>query len=182
MDSFELIDRKTMSRVIADASARAAAGVPHALFVLHVERLGEVIEHCGEEGEAALLAIVGRRLGDQLGPGVPAARLCADRFAVVKDRCLPRDALTIARRIRNVLEGGVFRWRDLSFRVGVCVGVVEVVPGSSAGSMLERAANACSEARSVGGDGVLFIDDSPEARITVEREHAWRDHVREVIV
>lgn len=164
------------------AVARAEAGVPHALFVLHVERLAEIGGRCGREAETALLDLVALVLTNLIGDGYPLCRLADDRVALIQGRCAPSRVPGVARQMRSVLEGGVFVWRSGRFRLGVNVGAAVLVPAPGGpGALIRRAREACVAARELGGRGCVLMDGTERQRIQLERERIWIERLRETI-
>lgn len=167
---------------IARARALVTAGVPHAIFVIHVERLQNVIRQCGQEAEEALLETIGRLIERECGPWLAHCRTRVDRIAILKRDCPRHRAVTFAHRICDVLDSEVFRWRGLTFRVGATVGLLELEnQPEGVDDLLGRATDACMAARSLGSDGVMVLTGQPGEQARVERERAWRDHIHETL-
>jgi GGDEF domain-containing protein len=169
-----------------EATARAmhlaAGGIPHAVFVIHIERLKCVTERCGYEAGESLVAEIMQRLVRKCGPWQAYCRLSAERIAILKKDCSCRDAMAFAHRINDALGGEPFRWRGLTFRAGAAVGLLELdrqVEGID--DLLGRAAEACAAARSLGSGGVVVFTGLPGEREALDRERAWREHIQETL-
>ena len=169
-----------------EATARAmhlaASGIPHAVFVIHVEHLKCVTERCGQQAGESLIAEIVQRLVRNCGPWQTYCQLSAERFAILKKDCSHRDALAFAHRINDALCGEPFRWRGLTFRTGAAVGLLELnrqIEGID--DLLGRATEACVAARSLGSDGVVVFTGHPGEREALERELAWREHIHETL-
>ena len=169
-----------------EAAARAlrlaAAGIPHAVFVIHVERLKCVAQRCGHEAGESLVAEIVQRLRRKCGPWQAYCRLSAEKIAILKNDCSRRDAVAFAHRINDALGGEPFRWRGLTFRAGAAVGLLELdrqLEGID--DLLGRATEACAAARSLGSDGVVVFTGLPGEREALDRERAWREHIHETL-
>lgn len=173
----------TFRDAVARARQRVAAGIPHAIFVIRVERLRDATEHCGHEAGLVLLEKIDRLLVREAGPWNADCRPSVDQIAILKQDCRRRDAIALAHRICNVLNAETFCWHDLTFRVGATIGVLELEEQPEGiDDLLGRATEACDAARSLGNDGVLVFTGHPGEREAVERERAWREHISETLV
>jgi GGDEF domain-containing protein len=176
------VSRDVFKRSVGIAAARSASGVPHALFVVHVERLADITDRCGFGAEGALLDLAALILTNLTGDRFPLCRLENDQLAVIKDRCVPSQVSTIARQMRTALEGGVFIWQDLHFRLGVNVGVVVLTPAPGGpGALIRRAREACVAARELGNRGCLLLEGTEREKARIEKDRAWFDQLRETI-
>lgn len=169
-----------------EATARAmhlaATGIPHAVFVIHVERLKCVTERCGHDAAESLVAEIVQRLARSCGPWQMYCRLSAERIAILKKDCSHREALAFAHRINGALGGEPFRWHGLTFRTGAAVGLLELDRQVEAiDDLLGRATEACMAARSLGSGGVVVFTGHPGEREALERERAWREHIHETL-
>ena len=177
-----LIELEDLIERLRDAARGVAAGVPHALFAIHLEPFARAADECGEEGASALEQVVLGALQMQIGHSLCIARVSGDDFALLKDRCLPRDAPALAQRLRGALQGGTFRWHGRAFRLDACVGAVEVLPeDGQAEAMLSRALEACYAAQALGSRGILVVDGDNDPCGQVRGEQQWRDHIREIL-
>jgi GGDEF domain-containing protein len=182
-DPSPFTDRHAFHRDLRVAMAGARSGVPHALFVVHIERFADAVSRCGPDAAVALQQLVHHNLTQQLGPDRCICRLRPDRFCLLEDRCPPRDAAILARRILGAFGGGVFRWKRLAFRLGARVSVVELGAPDLAGAeeALRRADQACHASVLLGNEGILALYGRPDEHVALSREIEWRDHLREVL-
>ncbi len=164
------------------ASRRAAAGVPHALFVVHLERLQDISIRCGRKAERSLLDLVGLTLGNLVGHRYPACRLSDDHIAVIKDGCPSSLAPMVARQICAALEGGTFIWHGRHFRLGANVGITSLHPTPRGpGSLIDRGLKACAAAQELGNRSYFILDGAPEESRRLARDRDWYQHLSETL-
>lgn len=169
-------------RAVGIAAARGAAGTPHALFVLHLERLDDVANRCGPEAENTLLDLVALVLRNLTGDQFPLCRLAIDQIAVIRERCVPSQVSVLARQMRTALEGGVFIWRGRHFRLAVHVGAAVLLPEPGGpGALVRRAGKACHAARESGVAGCIMLDGSERERARMKTDRAWIEHLGQTI-
>ena len=176
-------DEPEFRSAVVRAASLVTAGVPHAIFVVHVARLASVRRHCGNEAELALVTKIRRLLAHRCEPWLAHCRTRIDQIAILKRDCRRRDAVAIAHGICDVLDRETFSWHGLSFRLGATVGLLELedVP-EGIGDWLARATDACAAARSLGNEGVLMLTGRLGEQAVVDRERAWREHINEMLV
>lgn len=177
------VPRDAFERCVKIAAARGESGVPHALFVLHVERLDDIASACGPDAEAAVLDLIALVLTNLTGNRFPYCRLDPHRLAVIKSHCVPSNSPTVARQIRTSLQGGVFIWHGRHFRLGVSVGAAVLLPeNGGTGGLIDRAWAASIAARDLGNQGYLMLDGSAGEKARIDNDRAWLEHLSETIV
>lgn len=166
-----------------DTAARGtAAGVPHALFVIHLERMQDITARCGRKAEMSLLDLVGLTLNNLVGHRFPACRLTADHIAVIKDGCPSSMAPMVARQICAALEGGTFVWHGRHFRLGANVGITTLHPTSRGpGALIARAMRACAAAGELGNRSYVILEGTPQESRDLARDRDWYRRLSETI-
>lgn len=176
------VPRAEFEAFIDSAARRSAAGVPHALFVIHLERLLDISARCGQKAEKSLLDLVGLTLGNLVGHRFPACRLKDDHIAVIKDGCPSSMAPMAARQICAALEGGTFIWHGRHFRLGANVGITTLHPSARGpGALVNRALRACAAAQELGNRSYFLLDGTPEESRRLARDRDWFEHLSETI-
>lgn len=182
LDVISWVTRAEFEAFIDTATRKAAAGVPHALFVIHLERLLDVAARCGRKAERSLLDLVGATLNNLLGHRYPACRLKEDHIAVIKGGCPGSAAPRVARQICAALEGGTFIWQGRHFRLGANVGITALHPvprGSCA--LVDRALRACAAAQELGDRSYVMLEGTPEESRRLAQDRDWYEHLSETI-
>lgn len=176
------VARAEFETEIDSAARRTAAGVPHALFVIHLERLLDVSARCGKKAEQSLLDLVGVTLSNLVGHQFPACRLKQDHIAVIKPGCPPTRAPMIARQICAAIEGGTFIWRGRHFRLGANVGITALHPSArGASGLIDRALRACAAAQELGDRSYFILEGKPEESRRLAQDRDWFEHLRETL-
>jgi GGDEF domain-containing protein len=164
------------------AARQSAAGVPHALFVIHLERLADISARCGPAAEKSLLDLVVLTLNNLVGHRFPACRLKEDHIAVIKDGCPLSMAPMTARQICAALEGGTFIWHGRHFRLGANVGITDLHPEAGGPrALIHRALRACGAAQELGNRSYLILEGTPKESRELARDRDWFEHLSETI-
>lgn len=182
LDVVSWVTREQFEPVIDAAARRTAAGVPHALFVVHLERFLDISARCGRRAERSLLDLVSVTLGNLVGHRFPACRLKDDHIAVIKSGCPSFTAPTVARQICAALEGGTFIWHGRHFRMGANVGIATLHPTPRGpGALINRALRACAAAQDLGNRSYVMLEGTKEESRRLARDRDWFEHLSETI-
>ncbi|MBI3525990.1 MAG: EAL domain-containing protein [Betaproteobacteria bacterium] len=127
----------------------------HALLYLDLDQFKVVNDTCGHSAGDELLRQLTARIQAKMRESDTFARLGGDEFGVLLENC-PLDQ---AERLANVLldEVGAFHftWLDMSFAVGVSIGLVAITASSGdSASVLSAADTACYAAKDKGRNRV----------------------------
>lgn len=157
----------------ADSELRriGASGEGAALLIVDIDRFRHVNELGGEKAGDALLADIGARLRRRVRRTDIAARISADRFALLQiDLSTPGDAETLAGRLLGDLRSRR-RVGDREVDISVSIGIA-VVPGDGTGAedLIRRAELAVTAAQSAGRDRYSFF--APELEQAAQRRRA----------
>ncbi|HSS65227.1 MAG TPA: GGDEF domain-containing protein [Gammaproteobacteria bacterium] len=182
LDVISWVPRAQFEACIDTAARRSAAGVPHALFVIHLERLLDIAARCGQKAERSLLDLVGLTLNNLVGHRFPACRLRQDHIAVIKDGCPSSMAPMVARQICAALEGGTFVWHGRHFRLGANVGITTLHPTPRGpGALVDRALRACAAAQELGNRSYFILEGRAEESRRLAEDRDWFQHLSETI-
>ena len=77
-----LIERKDFIERLRNAARGVAAGVPHALFAIHLEPYARAADECGAQGASALEQVVVGAIQMQIGPSLCVAQVSGEEFAL----------------------------------------------------------------------------------------------------
>jgi GGDEF domain-containing protein len=182
LDALSWVSPAEFKACVDSAARRSAAGVPHALFIIHLERLLDISARCGPKAEKSLLDLVGLTLSNLVGHRFPACRLKEDHIAVIKHGCPLSMAPMAARQICGALEGGTFIWHGRHFRLGANVGITDLHPDSRGpGVLIDRALRACAAAQELGNRSYMILEGTPEESRQLDRDRDWFEHLSETI-
>ena len=131
----------------------------HAVLYLDLDRFKEVNDTCGHAAGDDLLCEISVLLQRKLRQGDTLARLGGDEFGVLLENCDPDHAARIAEGLRDAVSHASFAARDLSFKLGVSIGLVPVADGEHSVAGVLRAADAsCYRAKGSGRNRVHVYD------------------------
>jgi diguanylate cyclase (GGDEF)-like protein/PAS domain S-box-containing protein len=132
---------------------------PHALLFLDLDQFKLVNDTCGHLAGDELLRQISTLMRTRIRAQDTFARLGGDEFAVLLEFCPRVEALRVAQTLLELVQGFRFGWRDLSFGVGVSIGLVEISDGWSDSAALLRAADsACYTAKDRGRNRICIYE------------------------
>ncbi|WJW74277.1 EAL domain-containing protein [Thiohalobacter sp. IOR34] len=137
------------------SSAQMLSRSEHVLCYLDLDQFKVVNDTCGHMAGDELLRQVAGLLVQQIRASDTLARLGGDEFAVLMEHCPLDQAEHLADRMREVIEGFRFQWRNRRFTIGVSIGVVPVLGNSaSLEEIMSLADSACYAAKEQGRNRV----------------------------
>ena len=182
LDVTHWVERADFEAAIDSAAWKSGAGVPHALFVIHLERLQDIAAGCGRRAENSLLDLVGATLNNLIGHRYPACRLKSDYIAIIKGGCPASMAPMAARQICAALEGGTFIWHGRHFRLGANVGITTLHPTTRGpGVFIDRALRACAAAQELGNRSYFVLEGKPAETRRLAEDRDWYEHLSETL-
>ncbi|WGL15003.1 EAL domain-containing protein [Microbulbifer bruguierae] len=153
----------------------------HILLYLDVYQFKIVNDTLGYSAGDALLVALAKILSCCLGQGDLLGRVGSDEFALLLKDCTLEEAKRIVTRLREAVNGFVFRWEDSETRPALSIGAVSVDRRAPPASQLLASANdACGAARDQGRNRVKFFGDSRKA-LEKRRESTWLTEIHAAI-
>jgi diguanylate cyclase (GGDEF)-like protein/PAS domain S-box-containing protein len=145
-----------------------------ALLYLDLDQFKLINDTCGHEAGDLLLRDLGQRLaGMVLEPHV-FARLGGDEFGVLLDQVDEAYAMNLAERLRRLIMDFRFEFQELTFRVGVSIGVTFFSPGQDTpAAILSRADVACYMAKEEGRNRIHVYRSGDLTMIQRHSEIQW---------
>ena len=162
----------------AARSQTTARGGAVFVMVVSLDRFANTQDALGRATGDALLRVAGDRLNACLGPTDSLARLEGEVFGllVTTSRDEPRDAATVAARVREALREPL-QAEGLELNVTASVGIaVWPADAADADTLIAYAEAALHDAKNAGGDACRFyaVDMNARAVAALELEHALR--------
>ncbi len=151
-----LVNRAEFERRLhATLAATKTHGTRHALCYMDLDQFKVVNDTAGHAAGDELLKQICVLLSGMIGDGDTLARIGGDEMGLLLvDTPLER-AQTVAQSMVNSIRDHRFDWGGRSYRVGVSVGLVPIVPGAeSAAQILTQADVACYIAKQNGRNRV----------------------------
>ena len=167
-----------LARVVADR--RSGAG--HALLYLDLDQFKIVNDTCGHDAGDELLRQISLLLAGQMRADDILSRLGGDEFGVILEGCTPEAAVRIAEAMLTAVRELSFGWQDRVFRVGVSIGVVHFVGGTTTTTEVMSAADkACYYAKEQGRNRLhAYSPDDDEMRKR-SGEMQWVSRIHEAM-
>lgn len=136
----------------------------HALCYLDLDQFKVINDTCGHTAGDELLRQISLLLEGNVRKRDTVARLGGDEFGVLMEHCSLEQAQRVASKLRNQIHNYRFVWEDLSFQVGVSIGLVPINAASEGLEGILRSADAaCYAAKDAGRNRVnVYRDDDEE--------------------
>lgn len=135
-----------------------------ALLFIDLDGFKVVNETYGHAAGDELLIAVAKRLRSSLRDGDLGARLGGDEFVALLDGCTMRDAKELANRLLTSLSAPYALSRG-RVAVTVSIGIVNVVPPTTAEAALRDADRAMSEAKAAGRNRISIFEGAMRDRV-----------------
>ncbi len=151
-----LHNRRAFERELREMTEVGKTNAPCALLYLDLDQFKVLNDTCGHDAGDQLLAQLGKVLKDMIAPPDLFARTGGDEFAVLLRNRTDQQAMTVAESLRKAILDFRFILRELSFSVGVSIGIAPFVAGKDvAGDVLSRADVACYRAKEEGRNRIF---------------------------
>jgi len=139
----------------------------HALCFMDLDQFKVVNDTCGHTAGDEMLRQLGSILQEAVRHRDTLARLGGDEFGVLMEHCSLDDAHRVATSLQKAVHNYQFVWEELSFQVGVSMGLVaitETIPNLT--ELLKQADAACYMAKDKGRNRihVYHAEDSEMAQ------------------
>lgn len=148
----------------------------HVLCYLDLDQFKVINDSCGHVAGDELLRQVADLLGRTVRRQDLVARLGGDEFAIFMENCPINQGCATAERILEQFRQFRFLWGNLSYGVGVSIGVVPVsFSDKQLNDLLKKADSACYAAKEAGRNRVrVYREEIPSGPSpSNEMEYAW---------
>jgi len=154
----ELFNRATFIECMGLAlEATRNQGANHYLLYLDLDGVKTVNDMAGHEAGDQLIKTTAQTIRNAIGQKDCAGRLGGDEYAVLLRHCPLILAHAIADGIRKNIADNPFEWEGNSYDVTISIGGAVLDSGvSDIQSIVNRADEACYQAKNSGGDRVIF--------------------------
>ncbi len=164
-----LRNRAAFDRHLRDLTGGKDRRAKHALLYLDLDQFKLINDTRGHETGDRLLIELTKRMRALIHKPDIIARLGGDEFGVLVLDAHEKTVLLLAEELRRAVLDYRFKERDLTFTVGVSIGVSFFSPGERASEVLSRADIACYIAKGSGRNAihVYRMDD-----VSMMRHHS----------
>ena len=178
-----LINRTEFERRLESALQSAAEQARHhAVMYMDLDQFKVVNDTCGHAAGDQLMRQVATLLLHCLREGDTLARIGGDEFGVLLENCQPEAASRIAEKLRQTLTDFQFAWANLSFNIGVSIGLVNIQQGLfTLAEVLRQADTACYIAKEKGRNRVQVYHADDSELTSRQGEMEWVGRLQRAI-
>ena len=171
----ELVNRSEFENRLKRAlnSARAQE-TSYALLYLDLDQFKIINDACGHNAGDQLLQQLGALLKSKIRWRDTLARLGGDEFGVLLEGCTIDEAVRTAEVLRELVADFRFIWEERTFRLGVSIGVVPIMPNTDdVASLMTAADSACAAAKDAGRDRIYCYEENDIDLMKRRKEMQW---------
>ncbi|WP_246434496.1 putative bifunctional diguanylate cyclase/phosphodiesterase [Teredinibacter haidensis] len=170
-----LYNRRTLELFLERTlKKKAPNSPPTALIYIDVDQLKVVNDTCSHKAGDEFIRQLVKKINEYNQQFDFFARIGGDEFAIVIASSSEQQALELAEILRNTAEDFTFKWKELSFRQSVSIGIAlssrEI---HSIVEMLATADAACFSAKQAGRNRVVLHREASESNDTNRTEMLW---------
>ncbi|MEJ2392632.1 MAG: EAL domain-containing protein [Gammaproteobacteria bacterium] len=174
-----LINRSEFERLLTRALENKSNHEHHSLLYLDLDQFKIVNDTSGHVAGDVLLQQIAVLLQKTVRETDVVARLGGDEFAVFLPHCMIDQASEIGEKIRQAINEFIFIWEDRQFRIGVCIGAVEINSAGRDFSDLMRAADlSCYAAKDHGRNRIHIYREEDQELIERHSEMQWVERLQ----
>ncbi len=127
----------------------------HALCFMDLDQFKVVNDNCGHAAGDEMLRQIGKLFQSTVRNSDTLARLGGDEFGLLMEHCSLTDAYRVATSLQSAIQDYQFFWEELSFRVGVSIGLVPITNmTANMTELLKNADVACYIAKEKGSNRI----------------------------
>lgn len=177
-----LVNRASFENRLYALTKRNGITPLKALLYLDLDQFKLINDTCGHEVGDHLLANLSRQLRNVVPEPHCLARLGGDEFGILVVNCPEDEVLALAEVIRQTVVDYRYRMQDLSFQVGVSIGVAFFVVGEDTPSaLLSRADVACHMAKEQGRNRIHCYRNEDLDMLRRHGEIHWISQLRSAL-
>ncbi len=179
-----LYNRREFERRLSAAIAAQDAGAPSgALLYMDLDQFKLINDTSGHFAGDQLLAQLASLFAGILPENAVVARLGGDEFAILVDHTDEAQAIALAEKVRQEIDGYVFGWEQRNYTVSASIGVVMLAgPGLSQRALMAYADTACYMAKERGRNRVHLFSESDATTTQRRSEMEWAGRIRQALV
>lgn len=151
------------------------------LCYMDLDQFKIVNDTCGHAAGDELLRQLTKLFQSRIRSSDVLARLGGDEFGLLLSGCPLDDAVPIVDGMRALVEEFRFSWEGKAFAVGVSIGLVQIEPGETLGSLLSAADSACYAAKDAGRNRIHIYQANDEQLLERRGEMLWVNRLRQAL-
>lgn len=151
------------------------------LCYMDLDQFKVVNDTCGHAAGDELLRQLTKLLQSRIRSSDVLARLGGDEFGLLLAGCPLAEAVLIVDGMRASVEAFRFSWEGNTFAVGVSIGLVQIEPGETLGSLLSAADSACYAAKDAGRNRIHIYQADDHQLLERRGEMQWVNRLRKAL-
>jgi diguanylate cyclase (GGDEF)-like protein/PAS domain S-box-containing protein len=170
---------KRLERALRSAKAKEAS---YALLHLDLDQFKIINDACGHSAGDEMLRQLSALLKSKIRWRDTLSRLGGDEFGVLLESCSVDEAMRTAEALREAVNEFRFVWDERTFRLGVSIGVVPILPGSDdIASLISAADSACAAAKEGGRNRVYTYEETDIDLMRRRKEMQWAARINNAL-
>ena len=170
-------ERRLLALLLKPAQERG----DQVLCYMDLDQFKVVNDTCGHAAGDELLRQLTKLLQSRIRSSDMLARLGGDEFGLLLAGCPLAEAVQIVDGMRALVEAFRFSWQGNTFAVGVSIGLVQVEPGETLGSLLSAADSACYAAKDAGRNRIHIYQADDHQLLERRGEMQWVNRLRKAL-
>jgi len=151
-----VLNRRSIEDMLKRTIARTKRGVVNFLLYMDLDNFKEVNDSVGHSaGDEVLITLVGLMKAALRTEDI-VFRLGGDEFAILLEGIDSHEALTVAERLRSVVEGHRFEKEDRVFPLSLSIGIIKIDGSLTTGELLSQADTAMYQAKEQGKNRIVM--------------------------
>jgi diguanylate cyclase (GGDEF)-like protein len=169
-----LINRWEFETSLGHLLDNVDVGAPHCVLYLDLDQFKIVNDTCGHRAGDELLKQIAILMRSCIREQDILARIGGDEFGIILSSCNTKNAGKLANAIIQAMTEYRFHWEKYKFRVGVSIGIIQVVrENSNLGDILKHIDAACYAAKEGGGNRFHVYTESDLSLLHRKSEMDW---------
>lgn len=177
-----LINRHEFEKRLKQALNEASAEHQHGVLYIDLDQFKVINDTCGHQAGDGVLHQLAVLLQSPIRESDTLARLGGDEFGVLLTNCSLQEALHVAERIVELVNGFRYAWGDKRFQVGASIGLVMLQdPIQPASDVLRLADMACYTAKDQGRNRVHVYRYDDQEILQRHNEMDWLTRINHAL-
>jgi Amt family ammonium transporter len=153
----------------------------HVLCYIDLDQFKIVNDTCGHIAGDELLRQLFAELSIKIRKSDVFARLGGDEFGVLMLNCNIKQALKIAKSIKQVVTDYAFHWEDKVFKLGASIGLSKINASTSPAVAMQQADAACFSAKEQGRDRIHAYRADDKEMASTKGQMGWVPRLQQAL-
>ncbi|MCF6192996.1 MAG: EAL domain-containing protein [Kangiellaceae bacterium] len=168
-----------LDEALAQSRLRSAE---HSVMFLDIDQLMIVNDISGHAAGDELIKFVASFVRNLLRKRDKIARLEGDKFIILLENCPLQAAAAQANKILSAVKSQVFRWKEGSHDLSVCIGIAPLTSHcDSVASILNSVETACRAAKKIGVSQIKVFEQNDVVLMSKRDEMRWVSRLQDAL-